>query len=175
MIVLPVPRPYKIAHRERGHQPVPARCDRRVHRLAGPRERLGIPAHATSPILFRRRTQAGTDLTREYARALEARGVAHLLAGSKSFHHREEVETLRAALTAIEWPDDELSVFATLKGSLFAIPDEMLLRYRHEHGRLHPFHAARSADPTSVAGREALTPARRAASRAQSPARSPPP
>ena len=49
-------------------------------------------------VLFRRRTQAGIDLTREYARALEARGVPHLLAGSKSFHHREEVETLRAAL-----------------------------------------------------------------------------
>ena len=64
----------------------------------------------------------------------------HLLAGSKSFHRREEVETLRAGLAAIEWPDDELSVFATLKGSLFAIPDEILLRYRHEHGRLHPFH-----------------------------------
>ena len=49
-------------------------------------------------------------------------GLPHLLVGSKSFHQREEVETLRAALAAIEWPDDELSVFATLKGSLFAIP-----------------------------------------------------
>ena len=46
---------------------------------------------------------------------------------------------MRAALTAIEWPDDELHVFATLKGSLFAIADEVLLRYRHAHGRLHPF------------------------------------
>ncbi len=90
-------------------------------------------------VLLRRRTQAGVDLTRDYAKALEARGVAHLLAGSKSFHHREEVETLRVALMSIEWPDDELSVFATLKGSLFAIPDEMLLRYRHRHGPLHPF------------------------------------
>ena len=90
-------------------------------------------------VLFRRRTQAGTDLTREYARALEARGVAHLLAGSKSFHRREEIETMRSALTAIEWPDDELRVFATLKGSLFAIADEIVLRYRHAHGRLHPF------------------------------------
>ncbi len=42
-------------------------------------------------------------------------------------------------LTAIEWPDDELSVFATLKGSLFAIPDNLLLRFHHEVGRLHPF------------------------------------
>ena len=62
-----------------------------------------------------------------------------LLVGSKSFHSREEVETLRAALTAIEWPEDELSVFATLKGSLFAIPDNLLLRFHHEIGRLHPF------------------------------------
>ena len=31
-----------------------------------------------------------------------------------------------AALAAIEWPDDELSVFATLKGSLFALDDELL-------------------------------------------------
>ena len=49
------------------------------------------------------------------------------------------METLRAALNAIEWPDDELSVFAALKGSLFAIPDNLLLRFRHEIGRLHPF------------------------------------
>jgi ATP-dependent helicase/nuclease subunit A len=101
-------------------------------------------------VLFRRRTQAGSDLTREYARALEVRGLPHLLAGSKSFHRREEVETLRAGLAAIEWPDDELSVFATLKGSLFAIRDEVLLRYRKEHARLHPFN-------TRSGERDALT------------------
>lgn len=102
-------------------------------------------------ILFRRRTQAGQDLTREYARALEARNVDHLLAGSRSFHHREEVETLRAALTAIEWPDDELSVFATLKGSLFAIPDEMLLVHKHKRGRLHPYHRDGAEQPIADA------------------------
>ena len=91
-------------------------------------------------LLFRRFTNWGNDLTRDYVRALEAREIPHLLVGSKSFHSREEVETLRAALTAIEWPDDELSVFAALKGSLFAIPDHILLRFRHETGgRLHPF------------------------------------
>ncbi len=37
---------------------------------------------------------------------------------------------MRAALAAIEWPDDELSVFATLKGSLFAIDDAHLLEFR---------------------------------------------
>ena len=54
-------------------------------------------------------------------------------------HDREEVQTIRAALTAMEWPDDELSVFATLKGSLFAIRDDVLLEYRHRVGRFHPF------------------------------------
>ncbi len=90
-------------------------------------------------LLFRRFTNFGRDITRDYVRGLEAREIPHLLVGSKSFHSREEVETLRAALTAIEWPDDELSVFATLKGSLFAIPDDLLLRFHHEVGRLHPF------------------------------------
>ena len=92
-------------------------------------------------ILFRRFTNFGKDITRNYVRSLEAREIPHLLVGSKSFHSREEVETMRAALTAIEWPDDELSVFATLKGSLFAIPDNLLLRFHHEAGRLHPFRA----------------------------------
>jgi ATP-dependent helicase/nuclease subunit A len=90
-------------------------------------------------LLFRRFTNFGKDITRDYVRSLEAREIPHLLVGSKSFHSREEVETLRAALAAIEWPEDELSVFATLKGSLFAIPDNLLLRFHHEIGRLHPF------------------------------------
>lgn len=57
---------------------------------------------------------------------------------------------MRAALSAIEWPDDQLSVFATLRGSLFSIGDEELLEYRYRYGRsvggggvqlhsLHPF------------------------------------
>ena len=73
---------------------------------------------------------SGIDLTQEYVRALEARGIAHLLVGSKSFHRREEVGTMRTALRAIEWPDDELSVFAVLRGSLYAVPDDTLLRFR---------------------------------------------
>jgi ATP-dependent exoDNAse (exonuclease V) beta subunit len=89
-------------------------------------------------ILFRRFTNYGDDVTRPYVRALEARDIPHLLVGSKSFHEREEVETLRAACQAIEWPDDELAVYATLHGSLFAITDGLLLRYRTGVGRLHP-------------------------------------
>jgi ATP-dependent exoDNAse (exonuclease V) beta subunit len=90
-------------------------------------------------ILFRRFINFQTDLTREYVRALEARNIPHLLVGSKSFHDREEVETVRTALTAVEWPEDELSVYATLRGSLFAVSDNVLLRFRHEHLKLHPF------------------------------------
>jgi ATP-dependent exoDNAse (exonuclease V) beta subunit len=96
-------------------------------------------------ILFRRFVSYGEDLTRPYLRALEARGVRHLLVGGKAFHDREEIEALRAALMAIEWPDDQLSVFATLRGPLFAIADEDLLEYYHysaaerRDGRFHPF------------------------------------
>src|SRR5206468_2723690 len=94
-------------------------------------------------VLFRRFVSFGDDVTRPYIDAIEARGVPHLLVGGKSFHGREEVETIRAALAAIEWPDDELSVFATLKGSLFAIDDEPLLEFRHRFGAFHPYRIPR--------------------------------
>ncbi|HJR57788.1 MAG TPA: UvrD-helicase domain-containing protein [Vicinamibacterales bacterium] len=81
-------------------------------------------------VLFRRFISFGDDVTMPYVQALEARGVKHVLVGGKTFHDREEVETVRAALAAIEWPDDELSVFATLRGSLFAIGDEELLDWK---------------------------------------------
>jgi ATP-dependent helicase/nuclease subunit A len=90
-------------------------------------------------LLFRRFVSFGEDMTRPYVRALEARSVQHLLVGGRSFHNRGEIETLRAALAAIEWPDDELSVFATLRGTLFAIGDEELLEYRHRFRQFHPF------------------------------------
>jgi ATP-dependent exoDNAse (exonuclease V) beta subunit len=89
-------------------------------------------------ILFRRFINQRDDVTRPYVRALEAREIRHLLVGSKSFHEREEVETVRSACQAIEWPDDELAVYATLHGSLFALTDNLLLRFRSDVGRLHP-------------------------------------
>ena len=90
-------------------------------------------------LLFRRFVSYGEDVTRPYVDGLEARGIRHLLVGGRAFHNREEIETLRAALTAIEWPDDQLSVFATLRGSLFAIGDEELLEYYQACRRFHPF------------------------------------
>ncbi len=150
LIALPVPKPYKTRlSKEAVNRSLPDAIAAFVAWLIQD-SGWGFQARDIA-ILFRRRTQGGQDLTREYARALEARNVDHLLAGSKSFHHREEVETLRAALTAIEWPDDELSVFATLKGSLFSIPDEALLVHKHKHGRLHPFHRDGAEAPISDA------------------------
>jgi ATP-dependent helicase/nuclease subunit A len=93
-------------------------------------------------ILFRRFLSFGEDVTQPYARALEARGVPHVLVGGKTFHNREEIESFRAALSAIEWPDDELSVFAALRGALFAIGDEELLEWKQRVGALHPFRAS---------------------------------
>lgn len=96
-------------------------------------------------LLFRRFQGFSGDITRGYVQALEARGIPHLMVGGRSFHTREEVEMMRAALSAIEWPDDELSLFATLHGSLFAIGDAALLQYRHRYGRLHPFRRPKEA------------------------------
>ena len=106
--------------------------------------------------------------------ALEARGVRHLLVGGRAFHDREEIETLRAALAAIEWPDDELSVFATLRGALFAIGDEELLEYRHRYARaLHPFKVPADLPAHLDADRRHAAPAGPAARRSATGGRSP--
>jgi ATP-dependent helicase/nuclease subunit A len=91
-------------------------------------------------ILFRRLNAYGRDVTRGYVRALEARHVPHVLVRGGSFHLREEVETIRNALAAIERPDDELAVFATLHGPLFSITDGALLRFREAFRSFNPFH-----------------------------------
>ena len=90
-------------------------------------------------ILFRRLSAYGRDVTRNYVRALEARHVPHVLVRGGSFHMREEVETIRNALAAIERPDDDLAMFATLHGALFAIADGTLLRFREAHHGFNPF------------------------------------
>jgi hypothetical protein len=73
----------------------------------------------------------------------------------RAFHERR-VEAIRAALAAIEWPDDELSVFATLRGPFFAVGDEALLEWTHRFGlatpqgfrraHLHPFRVPAAFD-----------------------------
>jgi ATP-dependent helicase/nuclease subunit A len=151
VVALPVPKPYgrySVAAMEI-EKSLPAAIGAYVEWLVNssgwmiterrrPDRRVPIePRHIC--LLFRRFVSFGEDVTRRYVEALEARGVRHLLVGGKTFHDREEIETLRAALTAIEWPDDQLSVFATLRGALFAIGDEELLEYYHLAGRFHPY------------------------------------
>jgi ATP-dependent exoDNAse (exonuclease V) beta subunit len=152
VVALPVPRPY--GRRNVSAMAIEASLPDAVGAFIGwllhesgwtvttrqaPGVRVPIePGHVC--ILFRRFVSFGEDVTRDYVNALEARGIRHLLVGGRAFHGREEIETVRAALAAIEWPDDELSVFATLRGALFAIGDEELLEYRHRYSRaLHPF------------------------------------
>lgn len=100
-------------------------------------------------ILFRRMTKFRTDVPREYARELEARHVPHVLVKGSSFQEREEVETMRNALNAIERPDDELSVYGTLRGPLFAFSDGELLVFKETIGTLHPFRHIDAGGPES--------------------------
>ena len=116
-----------------------------------PEERVAIePRHIC--MLFRRFSSYGRDVTRPYVRALEARHIAHVLVKGGSFNEREEVEALRNALGAIERPDDELAVFATLRGPLFALDDGALLRFRAAAGSLHPFRKLPADLPAELTG-----------------------
>ena len=78
---------------------------------------------------------------------------------------------------AIEWPDDQLSVFATLRGALFAIGDEELLEYPPaRRGRFHPFRvpeiAAAQPAADSRGARAAARRCTRSATACPSPTRS---
>jgi ATP-dependent exoDNAse (exonuclease V) beta subunit len=108
-------------------------------------------------LLFRRFVSYGRSLTQPYVDALAALDVPHVLVGGRGFHQREEIDAMRVALAAIERPDDELSVFSTLRGPLFAMGDDALFRFRSEHGPLHPFRATGgSLDDDARSIREAL-------------------
>ena len=89
-------------------------------------------------LLFKRLQSFGDDLTRGYVRALEARRIAHVLVGGRSYHEREEILAVRNAATAIEWPGDDLAVFATLRGPFFALGDDALLLFHQRQGKLNP-------------------------------------
>jgi ATP-dependent exoDNAse (exonuclease V) beta subunit len=163
VVVLPVPHPYGVRRMAASaiERSVPDAVGAFVGWLVNesgwtvservPREQVDASETAGTPavqvpiaarhicLLFRRFESFGTDVTRGYVSALEAREVPHLLIGGRTFHDREEVTTMRAALSAVEYPDDELAVFATLRGSLFSIEDAALLEYHQRFRRLHPF------------------------------------
>jgi ATP-dependent exoDNAse (exonuclease V) beta subunit len=152
VVALPVPRPYgdyRTIVDWRIEESLPDAIAAFVHWLVTasgwtvterqrPAERVAVsPRHVC--LLFRRFRSAFIDVTRPYVRALEARRLPHVLVGGASFHQREEVEAVRNALAAIERPDDELMVFATLRGPLFALGDGPLLAFRERLRSLHPF------------------------------------
>ncbi|MHC4391881.1 MAG: 3'-5' exonuclease, partial [Planctomycetota bacterium] len=105
-------------------------------------------------ILFRRFFRFNQATTAPYVQGLEARGIPHVLIGGGSVKDREEAHALLNALVAIEWPGDQLSVYATLKGPLCGLHDDQLLASIDRVGRLHPM---RRVEPEELlaAGREA--------------------
>jgi ATP-dependent exoDNAse (exonuclease V) beta subunit len=107
-------------------------------------------------LLFRRFISFQDDVTQPYVEALESRGVPHLLVGGKAFHEREEVDALRTALTAVEWPGDALSVFATLRGPFFAIGEEELLAYHALGHGFRPYDVPDDVPPSLAPVVEAL-------------------
>jgi ATP-dependent exoDNAse (exonuclease V) beta subunit len=169
LVALPVPRPYaqRYVAAKAIEQSLPDAVAAYIEWLTrasgwtvterrNPAARVPIePRHIC--VLFRRFVSWGEDVTRPYVEALEARSIRHLLVGGKAFHDREEVEVLRAALMAIEWPEDELSVFATLHGALFAITDDDLLEFQHLAGRFHPFAVPADLPEGLAHVRDALT------------------
>jgi ATP-dependent exoDNAse (exonuclease V) beta subunit len=148
VIALPVPEPYG-AMGGMTKKAVTASCPDAVAafidwliRASGWRVHEGealVPVRSRHVcLLFKRFQDFDGDTTKPYVRALEARAVPHMLVGGRSFHDREEVVAIRTALDAIEWPTDELAVYATLRGPLLAINDEDLLRFRSEVSHLNP-------------------------------------
>ncbi len=147
LIALPVPEPYgkrdvsNKAIEESYPHAVGAFLDWLLHESGWTLLTAAGPRPITTRdvcLMFRRFQSFGSDLTRPYVTALEARQIPHVLVGGRSFHEREEAIAIRAALSAIEWPDDELSVYATLRGPLFAFHDEDLVAFKHVFGPLYP-------------------------------------
>ena len=168
LVALPVPRPYgdfgKIVNwriDESFPEAVGAFIAWLVHESGWTVKEDGhsVPIRARHvAILLRRFRNFSVDVTRAYVRALEGRRIPHVLVGGRSFHDREEIIALRNALTAIEWPDDELKVFATLRGPFFAIGDEALLVFRQQIGGDDGL-KTRRLNPTHVIDRGNLNPA----------------
>jgi ATP-dependent exoDNAse (exonuclease V) beta subunit len=112
----------------------------KVTRRDAPEKWMPIEARDICILFKRLNTWHGNvrrDVTRDYIRALEARHIPHVLIKGGSFNEREEVEAIRNLLGAIERPDDELLVYAALRGPVFAFSDASLLELRQRFGPNH--------------------------------------
>ncbi|HKD11235.1 MAG TPA: UvrD-helicase domain-containing protein [Thermoanaerobaculia bacterium] len=83
-------------------------------------------------VLFRKRRFMG-----EYARALEARGIAADLGGGRAFGDSEELSTLMPILQTLADPDDPVALVAALRGPVFGVDDDALYRFSRVGGRFH--------------------------------------
>lgn len=161
VIALPVPRPYGYRgdiYKAQVESDLPDLVAGLVHflvresgwRIPDPitgREVPLAPCHIA--LLARSFSSWGSDRIGPFARALERRGIPHAHIGGKGFHQQEEIVALRMIATAIEFPDDELAVYAALRSPLFALSDADLFSYRGTLGALHPLEVP--SDTSSLA------------------------
>jgi ATP-dependent helicase/nuclease subunit A len=87
----------------------------------------------------------------DFLRGLEAHGIPHINLSGGGFHARDEVVALRCALEAVEWPQDNLSVFAALRGPCFGLVDDDLYAYHRAHRHLNPLLAREEQGPVGEA------------------------
>jgi ATP-dependent helicase/nuclease subunit A len=148
IIALPVPRPYgkKQLAKDAVSRSLPvAIADAVAYLLEGPLQIEDPRTGALRPILaqdiailFRQIVDWGENRTTVVSEALSARGIPHIALGGVGLGERAEAHALVTALSAIEDPRDALLVYATLKGLLFGLSDELLLGWHVRFGGLRP-------------------------------------
>lgn len=87
-------------------------------------------------VLFPPRRPDGVDAMGAVARALGERDVPCVVGDGASLFGTEVGQALRAALAVCAWPDDELAMYALLRGPFLGLDDELLFAYRHSAGAL---------------------------------------
>ncbi len=92
-------------------------------------------------LLFRRFRSAWKLIPEPFAQELHDRDIPYSLNAVRTYIGSAELTFLRAALTAVEFPEDEIAAYSTLRGPLFAFPDQDLFRFQRTHGRLEPHRA----------------------------------
>ncbi|MFO0617987.1 MAG: UvrD-helicase domain-containing protein [Polyangiaceae bacterium] len=112
-------------------------------------ERTAIQARHVC-LLFRQLDAYGASLAQPFVDVLGRYRIPHVLVGGRSFYEREEIRASLAALGAIERPDDDLLVAATLRGLFFGQRDDALLEYKLRYGHLNPLRAPSTALPAAL-------------------------
>ena len=97
-----------------------------------------------------------------YARAFEALGIPVDVSGSRALPISKGLAQLRPFLSAIQDPDDDVSVVAFLSGPLSGVDDDALYRFRRAGGRFsYLVEPPPGADPRIARGLDLLAKARK--------------